>query len=373
MSEKTETMTTDTIVSPTAGSIFLKATLLSLAFATIMLFITAFGVGIWGFNKLYNFAKLANTSIGELKTTFNIGWNSPVTKSNDKKNFLILGVDSLEARPGSPALTDTIILLSLDIKSGQISTIPLPRDLWSNKYLTRINALYYYGQDKYPSQPEKFAKETIEDLTGISIHHTIVVSINSVTDIIDILGGVEVDVKTGFTDSQFPRPNVDVTIVKDPAKLYQTVVFEEGKQNMDGERVLQFIRSRKSGDDQGHDLARAERQQLVISTLVKRFQNFELLRDEKTLAELYKYYHKNFAQQFSIEEGIATIREILPIKNSITFKNNSISVFPDDKNGVITNPPTYKYKGEWIYEIRDENNFKNEIQDKLNLIPSEQQ
>lgn len=350
---------------PTAASIFIKATLLSLAFAFIMLFITAIGVSIWGFNKLNNFTKLADTSILELKTTFETGWKSPVTNSNDKKNFLILGVDSLETRPGSPALTDTMMLVSLDIKSGKISTLPLPRDLWSSEYLTRINALYFYGQEKYPSEPERFAKETIEDLTGITIHHTIIISIDSVTDIIDILGGVEVDVKTGFTDSQFPKPNVDVTVIQDPSKLYQTITFEEAVQTMDGERVLQFIRSRKSDDEQGDDLARTERQQLIISSLVKKIQNFQLLNDENTLAELYKYYNNNFAKQFSIEEGIATIREILPVKSNITFKSNTLSVFPNDLNGVITNPPAYKYKGEWVYEIRDKENFKNEVQDKL--------
>ena len=353
--------------TPTATSIFIKATILSLAFAFIMLFFTAIGVGIWGFNKLNNFAKLADTSVSKLKTTFESGWKFSVTNSNDKKNFLILGVDSLETRPGSPGLTDTIMLVSLDIKSGKISTIPLPRDLWSSKYLTRINALYFYGQEKYPTEPQKFVHETIEDLTGVTIHHTIVISIDSVADIVDMLGGVEVDVKTGFIDSQFPRPNVDVTVVTDPTKLYQTIVFAEGPQTMDGERVLQFIRSRKSGDDQGDDLARTERQQLVISALVKRFQNFELLKDEKTLAKLYKYYNKNFAKQFSVEEGIATIKKILPIRDSITFTSNALSVFPEDSNGVITNPPTYKYKGEWVYEIRDEDNFRSEIQDKLNL------
>ncbi len=357
---------------PTTTSIFVKATLLSLAFALIMLFITALGIGVWGYNKLNNFAKLADTSIGELKTTFESGWNSPVTNSDNKKNFLILGVDSLVSRPGSPALTDTMMLLSLDIKTGKISTLPLPRDLWSSKYQTRINALYFYGQERFPTEPQKFVQETIQELTGVTIHHTVVISIDSVAEIIDMIGGVEIDVKTGFTDSQFPRSNVDVTVVKDPAKLYQTIVFEAGPQTMDGERVLQFIRSRKSGDDQGDDIARAERQQLVISALIKRSQNFELLKEEKTLAELYKYYNKNFSQQFSVQEGVATIRELLPVKSNISFNGHSLSVFPEDPNGVITNPPTYKHKGEWIYEIRDEDNFRNEIQDKLNVLPENQ-
>ena len=362
---------TENIELPTAGSIFLKATILSLAFTIILLLITALGVGVWGLNKLNNFAKLADSSIGELRTIFQTGWNTEVTSSDHKKNILILGVDSLDSRPGSPALTDTMMLLSLDINSGKIATIPLPRDLWSDEYLTRINALYFYGEEKYPSEPERFPKEVIENLTGVNIHHTIVMSIDSVAEIIDILGGIEIDVKQGFSDDQFPRSNVDVTIVKDPEKLYQTITFEKGSQSMDGERVLQFIRSRKSNDDQGDDLARAERQQLVISSLVENFQNFDLIKNEKALAELYKYYNKNYSKQFSVEEGIATIKAILPVKDSISFSSHSISIYPEDKNGVITNPPVYKYNGEWVYEIRDRDNFKNEILSKLGLTAIE--
>lgn len=353
--------------SSTFWTILLKATLLSLAFATIMLFITALGVGIWGFSKLSNFAEQADTSVAELKNTLETGLETPVTHTNYKKNILLLGLDSLESRPGSPALTDTIILLSLDLKSGQISRISLPRDLWSSEYKTRINALYFYGQEKYPKEPQRFAKETIQDLTDVDIHHTIVISMDTVTQIIDILGGVKVDVQQGFTDTQFPKSNVDVSRVFDPDKLYETVTFNEGVQNMTGERVLQFIRSRKSGDDEGDDLARSQRQQLIISSTFEKLNNLNPLKNTQMLAELFKYYNSNYSSQFSIEEGVATIRAILPIREEITFTSSSLSVYPEDKLGVITNPPTYKYSGEWVYEIINEEKFKNEILEKLNL------
>ena len=358
--------------SETFWPIFLKASLLSLALAAIMLIITAFGIGIWGFGKLNSFAKLANTSISELKTTIETGWNMPVSHTNYKKNILLLGLDSLESRPGSPALTDTIMLLSLDLKSGQISRISLPRDLWSSKYQTRINALYFYGQEKYPQEPQRFAQETIQDLTGVDIHHTIVISMDSVTKIIDILGGIEVYVEQGFTDTQFPRPNVDVTKVFNPKELYQTITFEEGAQHMNSERVLQFIRSRKAEDDQGTDLARSQRQQIVIYSIFEKLNNLHPLKDATILAELFRYYNNNYSRQFSIEEGIATIKTILPVRKNINFSSSSLSIYPEDKFGVITNPPTYKYSGEWVYEILDKEVFKKEILEKLN-IPTEGQ
>jgi LCP family protein required for cell wall assembly len=353
--------------SETFWPIFLKASLLSLLFAIIMLAITAFGVGIWGFNKLNNFTKTADTSIAELKTTLKTGWNTQATHTDYKKNILLLGVDSLESRPGSPALTDTVMILSLNLKSGEISRISLPRDLWSEDYKTRINALYFYGQDKYPERPEQFAEEVVEDLTGVDVHHTIVISIESVTEIIDILGGIEIDVEHGFTDTQFPRSDVDVTKIFDPEKLYQTISFDKGIQKMDGERVQQFIRSRKSENDEGDDIARSERQQLVLYSILQTITNFDLLKNTETLAELYKYYNANFSQQFSVKEGISSIKAILPVRENLSFISNSISIYPEDKFGVITNPPTYKYSGEWVYEIRDRYAFRDEILEKLNI------
>lgn len=357
----------DNIKISTAKSIFFKATLLSLFFTFIMLFVTALVVGAWGFFKINNFAHLADTNLPELKTTLEEGWNKEVTQTNFKKNFLILGLDTLDTRPGSPALTDTILLLSLDLKTGEISSLPLPRDLWSQEFQTRINALYFYGQERYPEKPEEFAEQTISELAGIKIHHTIVLSMNAVAKIVDIFEGVEIDVEHGFTDTEFPVSNVNVTEVSDPKILYQTIIFEKGEQTMNGERVLQFIRSRKSGDNEGDDLARAKRQQLVISSLIKRVKSFSVLRDEKILAALYKFYDKDFSKQFSIQEGLATLKTIFPLRNSIEFSSGKLSVYPDSETGVITNPPTYKYKGEWVYEIIDINLFRSEVHQNLNL------
>ena len=52
----------------------------------------------------------------------------------------------------------------------------------------------------------------------------------------------------------------------------ETVVFTEGEETMTGEQALKYMRSRKSGSDQGTDLARGQRQQQVLEALVKRFQ-----------------------------------------------------------------------------------------------------
>lgn len=353
--------------SSTAMAIFFKATLLSIFFAFAMLVITGMAVGLWGLNKLNTFAKTADTSISELKNTVALGLTTPVTHSDYKKNILLLGIDSLETRPGSPALTDTMIIMSVDLKSGKISTVPLPRDLWNSDYQTRINALYFYGQERYPETPQKFAQEVVSEMTGVNIHHTLVISMDSVASIIDMLGGIEVDVEHGFTDEEFPRPDVDITQVTNPELLYQTITFEEGLQTMDGEKALQFIRSRKSENEEGDDIARSNRQQLVINSLIQKLENFDYIGNVETAAKLYKYYLENYANQISIEELIATGQAMYRALDQISYSSNSISIYPEDELGVITNPPTYQYKGEWVYEIRNQELFEAEILSKLEI------
>ena len=121
--------------APTPGSIFLKATLLSLFFAFIMLLITSLFVLGFGFSKLNSFAKKADTSIPELKTLVSTGLKTQPQSTDGFKNILLLGVDTVANKPDSPQLTDTMLLISINLNSGNINTLSLPRDLWSTTFL----------------------------------------------------------------------------------------------------------------------------------------------------------------------------------------------------------------------------------------------
>lgn len=359
------TVTEPTPKAPTAASIFLKATALSILFAGILLFLTGLAVAGFGYYKLNQFAQKADTSVGELSQIVQSGLEKTPEQTNGYKTILLLGVDTVSNKPDSPKLTDTLLLATIDMNSGHVRTLSLPRDLWSQAYQTKINALYHYGEERYPGTPQQFSTEVIEELTGLSIHHTILLTLNNVSDIVDILGGITVTVEEGFTDTEFPREDVDLATAT-PDELYETVVFEPGEQTMDGNQVLKYIRSRKSADiTQGTDIARAERQQQVIESLTRKLLQFSVITDTDTLAALYKYYNQNFEQQFSKIEAIATVSTLYPHRESIEFTPHSLSVFPEDETGVITNPPLRKYQGQWVYEIIDPQSFQSEVQAKL--------
>lgn len=348
------------------GKVFIKATALALLFAFIMLLVTALAVGLYLYKQVKTFATASGTTIAQLRTTAETGWNMQPVATDGRKNILLLGTDTLPNRGDVPALTDTIMLVSINLNTGQLSTLPLPRDLWSSEYKTKINALYSYGKERYPEEPERFSKEVISEMTGVPIHHTIVVTIETVSQVIDAVGGVDVEVTKGFTDTEFPRSDVDIQVERDPKKLYETITYEAGKQTMSGEVALKYMRSRHSEGETGTDIARGERQQQVVDALLKKIQSPEIMGNPQKLGELYAFYNKSFGTVFPVTEGIATAKKIYPHRDAIKHSSSTISIYPEDPTGVLVNPPINKYK-QWVYEVRNIETFKAEVQKDLGI------
>jgi LCP family protein required for cell wall assembly len=345
----------------------LRVVLISLSTVLMLLVITLVGFAHWGYQQLNSFTEAAGVSNRELYQLAKQGWNKEITTTSGKKNILILGVDAVANREGDPQLTDTILLLSLDTTSGQINGLSFPRDLWSDDYKTRINALYAYGENYYPGEPEKFTEEVISDLANVPIHHTLVLSLDQVSQLIDLAGGIEVDVLDAFTDEEFPRSDVDIRTVRDPKLLYETVSFEKGVQEMDGSTSLKFIRSRHSQSDQGTDQARSVRQQQVISSLISKSSDRQLIKNPEQVGHLYSFYIKNFAEFLPPEELIAVAKLFLINKYSVQLESQSLSLYPDDKNGVIFHPDVRLTNNQWIYQIRDVEDFRAEVKAKLHV------
>ncbi len=290
-----------------------------------------------------------------------------------EKNLLILGADQVEGRDDGALLTDTMLLLQLDLVNNQIQSVALPRDLYHPDYQTKINALYYYGLERNQDNPLAFPAQAISELTGIRIDHTLLIEIAALENLIDLVDGVTIEIKEGFTDPLFPRKGVDVSVETDPNLLYETVVFTEGEETMTGERALKYMRSRKSGDDQGTDLARGQRQQQVLEALVKKISdpNF-LLNEPEKVGQLYRFYLDNFDQSLSVTEVARTLFSWLIIHRqdpelvAPPFVTDSIAVYPDSEEGLIVNPPLWQTQQQWLYMIRDLDKFQASLQNFFN-------
>jgi LCP family protein required for cell wall assembly len=348
-------------------SAVIKTTFLTFSVSIIFSLLTVLAASYWIWGQVNVFTNAAGTTPTQMYQLAKTGWNKPVIQTGGHKNVLLLGVDKVANREGHPVLTDTMILLSLNTNSGEISAVSLPRDLWSADYQTKINALYSYGDNYYPGEPHLFTQEVMMDMTQVPIHHTLVLSLEQVARVVDLVGGIEVDVLTGFTDDQFPRSDVDIAVVSDPALLYETVAFETGFQSMDSQTALKFIRSRYSNSDEGNDQARSARQQLVITSLISKVTSEEVLTNPKLVGELYAFYTQNYSTSIEPTEIIAILKLYLSQNWNIAFNSQPLAIYPEDKTGVIFHPPPESTQNLWVYQARDDQDFANAVRSKLKL------
>jgi len=227
------------------------------------------GFSFW---YLCQFNRIAGTNFADLKCLFDEIRTTPLHNFN----FLVLGLDS---RDGSNTLlTDTIMAGFSYPTSGKLIFLSLPRDLWIDLLKTKINALYYYNGTS-------LVKEEVEKIIGEEISYSIILDLASVSEIVDLVDGIKIDVEQAFDDYDYPKDDGSGETVH--------VYFNKGEQIMVGEQVLQYIRSRKSPDiTEGTDEARARRQQKVVLAILQRISQFRLITNPETTGRLYRFWQE---------------------------------------------------------------------------------
>ncbi len=183
----------------------------------------------------------------------------------ERANLLLLGYGG--AGHDGAYLTDSIMLASIEPRSGVATLISIPRDLWvtlpANKYSTahpgKINEAFAIAAE-YGDRDEgmRIAEATLSPLLGVTFDRAIAVDFRAFRAVVDAIGGIDVSVDRAFV-AAYPRnddPDIDDSWI--------SISFAAGPQHMDGESALRYTRARYSDGPEGSDFARAARQQKVI-------------------------------------------------------------------------------------------------------------
>ena len=93
--------------------------------------------------------------------------------------FLILGLDQSHNQRETSLLTDSMIVAHYEPTLNQITLTSLPRDLWIESLQTRINALYYYGQQANPEEGMALVRSVVNEITGYSVDHYVLITMDS--------------------------------------------------------------------------------------------------------------------------------------------------------------------------------------------------
>ena len=239
-------------------------------------------------------------------------------------NILLLGNDT---RGDDKGRTDTIIIMRFNPETNKAVLVSIPRDtrvkIPDHSY-NRINAAYMLGG-------AELMIRTVENFTGIDMHHYAMVDFKGFQEIVDALGGVEIYVEKRMRDSS-------IKLSLDP-----------GYQRLDGETALKYVRFRH---DAHGDFGRIERQQKFIKAILS-----ESIRIKSVfkIPELAGIVAENTRSDMSVGEMISLGRQLGGLKD-------------DDLDGVML-PGTPAMRGGVSYVIPDEKEMDEIIYRVKNDLP----
>ncbi|MGA9288580.1 MAG: LCP family protein [Anaerobacillus sp.] len=249
-----------------------------------------------------------------------------VAMRKDPISILLMGVENYSTN-GENGRADTQIVMTIDPDKNEISMVTVPRDTRvkidnAGEYtgIHKINAAYNYGSlTGYGG--EKLQIETVEKLLNIPIDHFVTVNFNGFRDIVDALGGVDINIKEGFWEKN---------IYQHGERIY----FEQGQAHLNGEEALAFVRMRKRPANVSYSRSLRQRQFLnasvdqVISagTIFKVGKITDILGENvKTDLDEKEIYY--LEKQLSLKKNISM--KTIEINGSEKMVGNSSYFIPD--------------------------------------------
>ena len=209
--------------------------------------------------------------------------STAIAQEEQTLHLLLIGVDSQS--PGKAGRSDTMMLAQIDLQTHDVRLVSFLRDLYvliPGHGRTRLNAAYFYGG-------EELLKETLQKNFGVAVDRTVTVHYSVLADLVDELGGIEIDV----TEAERRHLN---KLLEDYGGTVPDVEIP-GLQRLSGLQALTYSRLRKLDSD----FQRTSRQQTVLAAMLKqmaRMTKWELFKmavanlgkvqTDFTLGDLYR-------------------------------------------------------------------------------------
>lgn len=252
-----------------------------------------------------------------LSIVFNQATNYIIDNNNfsDVKpmSFLILGTDARVDDPSMGARSDVMMVVTVTPNNinGNLETniISVPRDTiiqntCSGEY-GKANSMYSYGYTTSIEEADKCTVDSIEQFLNIPIDYYFDTSFDGFINLIDAIGGVDVDVPYAMQE-------------QDSKGNQGAIVLEQGMQTLDGESALAYVRQRHESSDYERNL----RQQEVIMAIVKKIMN----NPTDYLNEFLNVYKED-------------VHTNLDIKTISTISNTVISTFNNMMKNLSSQAP----------------------------------
>lgn len=188
----------------------------------------------------------------------------PVKTEKEYFNLLILGIDfsdnksyrmsggrSSEKADLSGCHTDAIMVISVDIETGTVRFISLPRDTVT--YVPGVQGLYklnaaFNCADNIDQGLKNIVNASSWLLGGIEIDAYVAVDVDALITLCDTMGGLDYDMDMAYHSG---------------SRYYQ-----KGMQHLDGQGIFDYVRARKNATDNVNDITRTNRQRKMMMAIV---------------------------------------------------------------------------------------------------------
>jgi len=280
-------------------------------------------------------------------------------------NILVLGMRG-ENLPGGGLLADSIQVVSIKPAENKIAMISIPRDLYVTVPGTgdrqKINAVHAYGEQKSKGQGLEDMKTIASEVTGLPIHYAASINFTGFKQLVNAIGGVDVTLDKPFSESmQFNEAHVcDDYVFTVPTGEYQTKTktnkktgikkvtaryplctnpntecggdfnLPAGKQTLNGDQALCFVRSRKTSSD----FERAKRQQLVMQLVKDKMLSLGTLTDFSKVNGMLDSLGDNVRTDMQLWEMQALFDAYRKMQNPQSYQR----VLEDSDEGLLYHP-----------------------------------
>lgn len=194
----------------------------------------------------------------------------------------LFGGDSREGELEAGTHADTIMIVSIDDDTKEVKIVSVYRDLLTmqvNGEIGKANSAYFKGGPKE-------AINMLNKNFDLDIQDYVTVDFKALSDVIDLLGGIEVDV----TKNEAAEVNnyIDETAMVAKKEAHH---IEAGIQTLDGVQAVTYARIRKNV---GGDYARTERQRIVIQKLVEKVKQSDLSTINSIIDTVFEHVSTSF-------------------------------------------------------------------------------
>ncbi len=214
--------------------------------------------------------------------------------SGGRINILLLGSDddykSVHIYGG--ILSQTDIVVSIDPTTKSVAMLSIPRDSWVDVPgfgMHKLDQAFLLGGGG--AQGAALVMATIHQNFGIYIDHYAWVGLTGFVNVINTVGGIDIDVLHPITDDSYPD---DMGKGASDPFAYKRLYIAPGPQHLTGLTALEYVRSRHA--DLIGDFGRSARQQQILDQLKYKLDNPDILGELPAIAKDLDGYVKTDMQ-----------------------------------------------------------------------------